>query len=122
MFGSSVHMSNSNVTVNGVSIKVPKNASVSVVNGKVFVNGKEYNGEELQNKQVVNLIIIGDVSNVNCNGSVNVYGNVNSSIDCGGSISVDGSVTGDIDCGGSSKVGGYHIGNIDAGGSVTTGR
>lgn len=98
--------SNSKVNVNGVTIKTPSNASISVVNGKVYVNGKRYDGEELKDKQVVNVIIQGDVKDIECDGNVTINGDTNGHIKCGGNCSVSGS----------------HRGSINAGGNVITGR
>lgn len=116
-----MNFSNGNqMQINGVMINVPSNASVSVINGQLYVNGKKYDGEELENKQVVHVTIQGDIKDIDCGGSVTVNGSVNGSIECGGSVTVDGRVDGSIDCGGSCTVLGNHQGRIDAGGSVTT--
>lgn len=104
--------------VNGVTIDTPAGASVSVINGKVYVNGKEYTDEKLVSSPVVNVVINGDVENINCGGSVEVNGKVNGSIDCGGSCTIEGDVEGSIDTGGSVTIRGDHQGPIDAGGSV----
>lgn len=112
--------SGNQMQINGVMINVPSNASVSVINGQLYVNGKKYDGEELENKQVVHVTLQGDIKDIDCVGSVTVNGSVNGSIECGGSVTVDGSVDGSIDCGGSCTVLGNHQGRIDAGGSVIT--
>ncbi len=66
VFGSSMIVSNGSITnvrqsssggkqtvsVNGKTISVPANASISVINGKVFVNGKEYDGQDAQPSEV----------------------------------------------------------------------
>ena len=109
------------ITVNGKS-KTVKGDNVSVINGKIFVDGKEYKEhDELKDDyKVVNVLIEGNVNTLKSSCSVAVKGNVGT-IDCGGSCSVDGDVTGEIDCGGSCTVKGNHKGNIDAGGSVRVG-
>lgn len=114
--------SGNQMQINGVTIDVPSNASVSIVNGQLYVNGKKYDGEELQNKQVVHVTIQGDIKEIDCAGSVTVNGNVNGSIECGGSVTVSGNVEGSIDCGGSCHISGNHQGSIDAGGSVSVRR
>lgn len=114
------YSSGNQMQINGVMINVPSNASVSIINGQLYVNGKKYDGEELENKQVVHVTIQGDIEDIDCGGSVTVNGSVNGYIDCGGSVKVDGSVDGPIDCGGSCTILGNHQGRIDAGGSVIT--
>ena len=119
---SSVCMSGNKVTINGKTIKLPSNNNVSVINGKVFVDGKEVdtNDTDLNNGcGTVNIVIEGNVDRIDCSGSVEVKGNVSKGIDCGGGVEINGQVDGDIDCGGSVKIVGSHKGNIDAGGSVS---
>lgn len=123
------------VTINGKTIKVSGN-NVSISNGKIIVDGKEINDiDGINSNTIINVIIEGNVGSVQCNGSVEVTGNVGKnidcggsvtiggtlegSIDCGGSVTVQGDVTGDIDCGGSVRINGSHKGDIDAGGSVS---
>lgn len=121
---SSVIMSsgrNNTVTINGKTIQVP-NGNVSVINNKVFVNGKEIDTSDTDlkgNCGTVNISIEGNADRIECNGSVQVKGNVSKGIDCGGSIEITGDVDGAIDCGGSVKITGSHKGEIDAGGSVS---
>lgn len=116
----SISMSGNKVTINGKTVQVP-NGNISIVNNKIFVNGKEFNTDDtdLKNFGIVNVIIEGNVEKVDCNGNVEVKGDVTRSIDCGGSVSITGSVDGDIDCGGSVRIDGEHKGSIDAGGSVS---
>lgn len=118
-FGNCISMGNGSVTINGEKIKVPNGANISVINGTLFIDGKECKGEKLKDKKIVNITIEGNVGKVDCGGSVTVNGNVTGHVDCGGSVTVSGSVEGDIDCGGSCSVKGGHKGNIDAGGSVS---
>lgn len=118
-FGNCISMSRNSVTINGETIKVPNGANVSVINGELFINGKKHKDEKLKDKQIVNIIIEGNVKNIDCQGSVTVNGNVDGNIDCGGSVSVTGMMEGDIDCGGSCNIKGGHKGSIDAGGSVS---
>lgn len=90
--------------------------NISILNGKVFVNGVEYVPKQ---KGVTELELEGDAGNLDVNCSVVVNGNVKNGIDAGGSVSVVGDVSGDIDAGGSISITGSHTGDIDAGGSVT---
>lgn len=102
----------STVSVNGKTYTVT-GKNIVMINDKVYVDGKEITSAE---SQTINIIVEGNANQVQCNGSVEVRGDVNGNIDCGGSV-VCGNITGDIDCGGSvtcSEV----KGDIDAGGSV----
>ncbi|MBS4893736.1 MAG: hypothetical protein KHZ90_08175 [Veillonella parvula] len=107
------------ININGKKTVVKGN-NVNIVNNKIFIDGKEYTEhDELQSEyKTLNVIIEGNVDKINCQGSVEVRGNVKNTIDCGGSVSVVGDVDGSIDCGGSCNIVGTHIGDIDAGGSV----
>lgn len=105
MFGkysinSSVMMSGRSNTckVNGKTINVPSGASVSVSNGKVYINGKEYTEEGLGNKEVVHLTInvTGDVKNVEAGCDLVINGNVNGNVKSGRSAEISGNVNGDV--------------------------
>lgn len=115
---SSVIGVNNKVSVNGVTIDVPHNATVNVINGKVYVNGKQYNNEKTNNKEFVNLIIYGNVSNVSCGDGITINGDVTGDIEAGSSVNITGNVIGNIDSGSSVNITGKHEGTIDAGGSV----
>lgn len=112
------------VTINGCTYNIPS-GSVSIINGQIFVDGKEFdvNDPNIKNSmpKTINITVEGNVDSVKCNGSVTVNnGDVHKSIDCGGSVDIEGNVEGGIDCGGSVRIGGHHTGDIDAGGSVKT--
>lgn len=117
----SVSISNNRVTINGKTIECP-NGNISVINGRVYSNGVEVNTDDTDLKSnkhaIINIKIEGSVDKVNCNGNIEVNGNVTGDMDCNGSISIIGNVNGDIDCGGSANIKGDHKGSIDAGGSV----
>lgn len=128
------------VVINGVEIKNIPNGNISISNGKIFVDGKEFDSANvsLSENNTINIFITGNVGNIQCNGSVDIKGNVSGSIECGGSVTVgnntygnidcSGNVTverdvnGDIDCSGSVKIGGSVDGDIDSCGSVTVGK
>lgn len=121
----------STVVVNGVKIETPDGASISVVNGKVFIGGKQI--ETAKNEKIeidvtgalVNLSVdIGDVKCQNVEGDINAGGSVNAdsvggSVDAGGSVSCD-NVGGNVDAGGSVNCGKI-AGSVKAGGSVNCG-
>ena len=103
----------STITINGVTITADT-GNVSIINGKVIVDGKEI---EIVDSKLHNINIEGNINNLNCRGNVVVNGDVGGDIDCGGSVRC-GDVGGEINAGGS--VHGSDItGNIDAGGSVS---
>lgn len=100
------------VTINGVTYT---GNNITIRNNNVIIDGKTQYKNKYNN--TVNIDIVGNVQNVNCNGTVSVNGTVIGDIDCGGSCNIDGDVGGSIDCGGSCSA--MNIkGNIDAGGSV----
>ena len=98
--------------VNGKKYKVPDSGSVSIVNGKVFVNGVDITkGEEPRR---LDITIQGPVGDITCDGALSVDGDVNGNVKCGGSCNVDGDVRGSVQCGGSCNVDGsvYNGGTI----------
>lgn len=112
------------VVINGVEIKNIPNGNISISNGKIFVDGKEFDSENmnLSENNTINIFITGNVGSIQCNGSVDVKGNVIGNIDCGGNVTVEHDVNGDVDCSGSVKIGGSVDGDIDSCGSVTIGK
>lgn len=106
------------VSINGKTVSVTGD-NVYISNGKIIVDGKDVEDiESIGKNTVVNVIIEGNVGSIQCDGSVEVKGNVSDGIDCGGNVTVGGSVEGDVDCGGSTTVKGDVTGDIDCGGSV----
>lgn len=83
------------IVVNGKEIICNGN-NVSIINNKVFVDGKEISNVATKN---CNIQIYGDVENIDCEGSVQCD-NVKGDIQCGGSVNCD-DVGGNINCGGS---------------------
>lgn len=90
--------------------------NVSIINGKIFVNGVEYVPKQ---KGITELELEGEIGNLDIDCSISVKGNITGTIDAGGSVNVVGDVNGDIDSGGSVNISGNHKGDIDAGGSVS---
>ena len=110
MFGKKI----SRIMINGEEITLASLMnSISITDGKIVVDGKVVRSE-LASK--VEIVIYGDVNNLNCADSVTVYGNAGV-INCGNSCTVNGDVHGDIDAGNSITCGNV-AGNIDAGNSV----
>lgn len=108
-----IKQGNGRTVVNGVEINAPKGASISIINNQIYVNGKPYNDERLNKKEIVQLVINGDVGSIKTDVDV-ICRNVNGDIDCGRDCDIKGDVSGniiagrDIDCkniGGSAKAG-----------------
>lgn len=102
----------STVTINGKTIRVQGN-NITMIGDKVYVDGKEITSTE---NQTVNIIVEGNANKVECDGYVEVRGDVNGNIRCGGSITC-GNVGGSVVCGGSARCGDIK-GDVNAGGSV----
>lgn len=95
-----------NCKVNGVTIN-SSCSNVVVSNGKVWIDGKEYKGEngELENKEVVHL-------------TINVEGDLRKGVesDCDLDVHVKGSVIGNINSGRDTYIEGGNVdGNIHSG-------
>lgn len=73
-------------------------SNISIINGRVIVDGKEIANEE---SKEIYVTIEGDVNKIDCSGSVTVNGNVKGNIDCSGSCDITGDVGGDVDASGS---------------------
>lgn len=101
------------ITINGQTIEYSGSGDIAIKDGKIIVNGVTV--EECSKKSKC-CIVEGNVTSLDCDGSVEVRGNTGS-IDCGGSCNVTGNVEGNVDAGGSVNCKNV-CGNIDAGGSV----
>ena len=101
-----------NVVINDKKISC-SGKNIVIRNNEVIVDGVTIESNLTGNIKVV---VNGDVSHLDCAGSVEVRGN-SGNVDCGGSCTVGGNVNGDVDAGGSVTCGNVS-GDIDAGGSV----
>lgn len=99
------------IVVNGKTIECNGN-SISIIDNKIFVDGKEVSTEAVKD---CNVYIYGDVQNIKCEGSVNCN-NVQGDIQAGGSVNCD-DVGGNINCGGSCNCD-LITGNVTAGGNI----
>ena len=108
-----------NIVINGRSINIPSGASITMNNGKIFVNEKEITIDGISKDSIVNIEITGNIESAECNGSMIVNGDAGSCTS-GGGFKCAGNVNGIINAGGSVKIGGHHEGMINAGGSVKT--
>lgn len=102
------------IIVNGRKIECSGN-SVQINNSTVIVDGKTIADE---NSKEINVIINGDVTDLECAGSVTVNGTVKGDIDCSGMCEIKGDVDGDVNASGSVSCGKVK-GDVMAAGSVS---
>ncbi len=100
------------IVINGKEIKCNGN-NVTVINNKVFVDGKEVSNKAIKNS---NIYIYGNVKKIKCEGSVQCN-DVEGDIQCGGSVSCD-DVGGNINCEGSCNCDRVN-GSVTASGSIS---
>lgn len=106
------------VNINGKEFNVPDGSKISIINDKLFVGGKVYEGPGYENKKF-EIEITGGVANIDLkNGNVTVNGNAEN-IDAGGNVSVKGDA-GYVNAGGNANIHG-NSGSINAGGNVSVG-
>lgn len=102
------------VKVNGKAFQV-SGSNVSIVDGKVYVDGKEICDSSKEPETIVT--VEGDVQNLRgVEGDVVIKGNVTGIVEAGGSVSC-GDIGGHVDAGGSVNCKNIN-GDVDAGGSV----
>lgn len=85
----------STITIDGVSIEIPNASNITIKDGKIFVNNKEYFTDIIKNKNV-EVKINGNIQELNCKGNITIHGDVGE-IDCKGNITVNGNC-GSIQC------------------------
>lgn len=103
------------ITINGKTYRGGNN--ISIVNGKVTIDGIPQDGEPLTG--VVEVKVEGNLTSLRTDASVTVKGDVLGDVDAGGSVQC-GAVGGEVDAGGSINCGAVN-GDVDAGGSVNCG-
>lgn len=109
------------ITINGNSLNISGSySSIRVDNGGIFIDGKQVDPETYKGKLNVDLVVNGDVENVDTVGRVEVKGAVKGNINTTGSVDC-GNVGGDIDTTGSVTVSGNVAGDIDTVGPVRVG-
>lgn len=106
----------STIIVNGRRIDLPNGRNISVVNNRVFVDGKEVTDSALSG--IVEIKWEGPLANLECAASVSC-GDVGGSVRASGSVNA-GDVGGDVKAGGSVNCGRVD-GSVKAGGSVCHG-
>lgn len=105
----------SKITVNG---KVYSGTSVTIINGKVTIDGVPQDGEPLSG--VVRIEVTGDLAQLKADANVVITGNVKGNVEASGTVQC-GSVGGNVDACGSVQCDTV-AGDVDAGGSVICGR
>ena len=104
------------ITINGKTFNNLQ-GDVTIINGKVFVDGKQI-GEEEKTNRSTKIEIIGDVKEVIGVESLIVNSSVNGNVKTHGSLQIDGKVLGNVQCGGGCIVNGEVKGDIKATGSI----
>ena len=86
----------SNITVNGKTFSNISGNNVSIVGGKVIVDGVELEGGDFSDAKIINVTINGDCGDVKTSqGDINC-GNCSSAKSSQGNIDVSGDVKGDV--------------------------
>lgn len=101
------------ITCNGNGTYIGNVGNMSIINGRIIVDGKEITKLESNSNTI---IIEGDCGNIEADGSVEVRGNCKN-IDCGGSVNCK-DVSGHVNCGCSVNCGNVD-GDVSCGGSLS---
>lgn len=101
------------IQING---KTYRGNSVTIINGKVIVDGVVQGSEDLSKEQVINIDATGFRGHLSVDGNVNVNGNIDGQIKAQGSVSCN-NVYGDVNAGGSVNCDDIK-GDVVAGGSI----
>lgn len=67
---------NGKTIINGVEYDLPPNASISTINGKVYINGEEVTGKHVEKTAEIKIEIHGDVEKADVGCDLRVTGNV----------------------------------------------
>jgi hypothetical protein len=102
------------ININGKTYTAPDGVSVSVINGKVYFNGKLQEDFKDCKEKKIEIIIEGNCKEIKCDtGNITVKGNVEGNITADtGNIDVKGDIRGNVttDCG---NIKSHHIfGNV----------
>lgn len=104
----------STVNINGKNYEVPNGCSVSVINNKVYFNGKLAEDFNDWKEKKIEITIVGDCEEIKVDaGNVTVKGSVKGNVNAdAGNISVEGDIRGNVtaDCGNISA--NYIAGNV----------
>lgn len=109
---------NGKTIINGVEYDLPPNASISTINGKVYINGEEVTGKHVEKTAEIKIEIHGDVEKADVGCDLRVTGNV-SNANAGQDIKVfHGDIKGNATAGMDIKAQAIH-GNATAGMGIT---
>ena len=102
--------------IKNVKINVSDADKVTLSNDKLYVDGKLYVDKNLKNKEVVSIIIEGNVQTVESMRDVIVHGDVVGGVRAMRDVEIKGSVAGNVDAGRDVEIGKNVInGKINAG-------
>lgn len=91
------------VNINGRTYSAPDGVSVSVINNKVYFNGKLQEDFNNWKEKNIEIIVCGDCKEVKADaGNISIKGNVEGNVNADtGNISIEGDVKGNVtaDCG-----------------------
>lgn len=108
--------------IKNVKIDASDVRKVKCEDGKLFMDGRLYEDENLKDKEIVSIIIEGNVTFVNSNVDVEVHGDVSGSVRAMRDVDIKGSVVGNIDAGRDVEIGKDVVnGSVDAGRDVEVG-
>lgn len=97
-----IDFANNQLNINDKTIKIPTGILNLSVNGSIHVNNEEleFEGSELIEDYRIQLVINGNVNNLDCEGDVIINGDVTGGIECEGKVEIHGNHTGKIECDG----------------------
>lgn len=105
-----------NMNINGKQYNLGSANNITIRNDKVIIDGCDVSDLKEFGRNI-EITINGNITNLDCDGSVTVQGDAGS-VSCGGSCDISGDVTGKVSAGGSVDCGNV-AGSVYAGGSVS---
>jgi len=103
-FNNTITQSNSSSTVFSTGSTIQINGqnftggNVSIINGKVIIDGEEVQYENNSKNPVINIVVQGNCGDITSdNGNITVQQNTNNVSSKNGTIKIDGSVAGSVD-------------------------
>lgn len=107
---------NNKTVINGKTINVPSGASVSIIQDKIYIDGKPYEHNEELKEMKVTFAFEGELSDLRVSGSLNVSGDIKSKRIEAQSVNCD-NIVGDVHAVNSVNCDDIE-GNVSAGNSV----
>lgn len=109
-----INNGNNNVVIKGNC------KTISTINGKIIINGKEIDKTNYIHTEHINIIVEGNVTSIDsAYGDITVKDNVLGDIKSNGSIDISGNVGGNIKANGNVIVTGNVEGNINSNGNIS---